>query len=106
MNPATILMIVMGVGWLGTGVFLLGRTALRVLEARSRERTVQIATCDASIRDLAATVNGAADTEINTANAAAELIPMLKDRAQRAERCKVSPYCRKPQGTADANGAE
>lgn len=106
MSPSSILMIVMLVGWLGTGVVLLGRTEIRVIQAVGKERNKQVAACDAKINDFAAQINGEADSEVAAGNEAASLIPMLKDRAQLAKRCKVSPYCRKPVGTADANGGE
>lgn len=108
MNPTLVLMGLMALGWIGTSVVLMGRTELRVMRAVGTERNAQIAACDAKINDFAAVINGEADREVNAANEAAELIPMLKDRAQLEQRCAVSPYCRKevPGGTADANGAD
>src|SRR5688572_20891139 len=99
---------VMGIGWFASVAFVTGKAEIDILHARNKERGTQIAACDAKIRDFAATVNGAADDELNAGNAAAALVPMLKDRAQLKLRCQTSRYCRKadPNGTADADGGE
>jgi hypothetical protein len=101
-----VLAVIMGVGWFATSAYLIGKAKIDIVHARSDQAQKDDVACNKKIDDFAAVVNGEADNEVNAANEAAELIPMLKDRKQLEQRCKDSPYCRKPQGTADANGAD
>ena len=117
-NPLLILSGLLAVGWFASTVFLMGKHKIdSYLAVREATRTTQIAeraSCDEKFAVFVGQINGEADSEVAAGNEAAELVPLLKDRAQLIERCKTSPYCRtvlpapmQPNNTtADRGGGE